>query len=147
MYRRILMPTDGSACAQQAIDQGLELAQMLGAHVTFLHVLENPLTVAYAAPEAMAYSSELHEGLRESAEQVLAEAKAQAERAGVEADTRLVEDRDPAEAIQDVEDDYDLVVMGTHGRRGVNRWMFGSVAEGAVRRSSKPFLLIRSQEA
>lgn len=146
MYQRILMPTDGSACAHQAMEQGLQLAKTLGASVTFLHALENPLSVAYAAPEAMAYSSELHEGLRESAEQVLAEAKALAEEAGVPAETILVEATDPSQAIREAEENFDLVVMGTHGRRGVDRWMFGSVAEGALRRSSKPFLLIRSQE-
>jgi len=146
MYRRILMPTDGSACANQAIDQGLELARRLGARVTFLHVLENPLTSGYATPETLPYSTQLYQDLKNAAQGVLEEAAERAKGAGVEAETMLVENRDPVQAIHDAEAEHDAVIMGTHGRRGFNRWMFGSVAEGALRRSDKPFLLIRTKE-
>ncbi len=146
MYRRILMPTDGSACANQAIEQGLELARRLESHVTFLHVLENPLTSGYATPETLPYSTQLYEDLKNAAQGVLEDAMRRATAAGVEADTRLVENRDPVQAIHEAEKDQDAVIMGTHGRRGFNRWMFGSVAEGALRRSDKPFLLIRTTE-
>lgn len=146
MYQHILMPTDGSACAHTAIREGLRLARVLGARVTFVHVLENPLSVAYAAPEAVAYSAQLQEDLRAGADRVLREAKALAEEAGVEAETRLLERHDPASAIREASEDFDLVVMGTHGRRGFDRWMFGSVAEGALRGSSKPFLLLRGDD-
>lgn len=144
MYERILMPTDGSGCARAAMRQGLELARQLGARVTFLHVVENPLVAGYAAPEALPYSAQLYQDLKKAASSILDEALAAAERAGVEAEARLVEDRRPPEAIREAEEDHDLVIMGTHGRRGVDRWMFGSVAEGALRRSSKPFLIVRA---
>jgi nucleotide-binding universal stress UspA family protein len=58
-----------------------------------------------------------------------------------------VDDRSPVQAILDAEREHDLVVMGTHGRRGFNRWMFGSVSEGALRRATKPFLVIRSPDS
>ncbi len=146
MYHKILMPTDGSASSDLALRQGLELAKQLGAEVTFLHVLENPLTAGYATPETLPYSAQLYQDLREAAVDLLDQAKVKAESAGVVATTVLLENHDPVQAIHAAEADHDLVVMGTHGRRGFNRWMFGSVAEGALRRSSKPFLLVRSQD-
>lgn len=146
MFDKILIPTDGSATAGKAARKGLELAKNLGSKVTFLHALENPLVAGYAAPEALPYSAQLYEDLKQAAEGILEDAKALGDKHGVKVDTKLVENRRPADAIHDLEDDYDLVILGTHGRRGVDRWMFGSVAEAAVRRSSQPYLLIRSDE-
>lgn len=146
MYRRILIPTDGSACARNALEQGVELARTLGAEVCFIHALESPFAAGYVAPEALPYSGQLYAEMRAAAEKLLAEAKELADARGVRADTQLVESRDPVEAIHQAEDDADLVVMGTHGRRGMRRWMFGSVAEGALRRSRKPYLLVHSDQ-
>lgn len=146
MYDRILMPTDGSGCARKATRKGLELARRLGSSVTFLHVLENPLVAGYAAPEALPYSAQLYQDLKQAGREILDEALASAERQGVEAYARLVENRRPADAIHEAEEDHDLVIMGTHGRRGMDRWMFGSVAEGALRRSEKPFMVIRASD-
>lgn len=143
MYRTILIPTDGSATSESAVEQGLELARLMRAEVTFLHVLENPLTSGYATPETLPYSAQLYQDLKASAAEILQRATDKAEKAGVTAKVNLVENRDPVQAIVDASKDFDAVVMGTHGRRGFNRWMFGSVAEGALRRSEKPFLMIR----
>lgn len=145
MYKRILMPTDGSALSEEAIRQGLELAAALNASVSFLYVLESPMTL-YQTPESISYLPQLYDDLREAADASLTRAAAMAEEAGVEHNIRLIEDSNPVDAISGVEPEYDLVVMGTHGRSGFNRWMFGSVAEGALRRATKPFLLIRHEE-
>ena len=147
MYTRILMPVDGSACAERAMGEGLRLAAELGAEVIFLHAIEDPITAGYATPESLPYAASLAEDLKKEAARVLLDAAERAERAGVRATTRLVEHRDPVDAIREAEVDADLVVMGTHGRRGVSRWIFGSVTEGALRRSGKPFLVVRSAEA
>jgi len=146
MYERILIPTDGSGCARTALRKGLELARQLGSSVTFLHVLENPLVAGYAAPEALPYSAQLYQDLKKAAGEILDEARSKAAEAGVEAHATMVENRRPADAIHEAEADHDLVIMGTHGRRGVDRWMFGSVTEGALRRSGKPFLVIRASD-
>lgn len=146
MYARILMPTDGSACAKQAIEEGLELAKQLGSEVTFLYALENPLTTGTASPESLPYSAQLWEDLKQMANESLEEAVNAAEALGVKAHAVRVDNRAPVQAILEAEKDHDLVVMGTHGRRGFNRWMFGSVSEGALRRATKPFLLIRSED-
>jgi nucleotide-binding universal stress UspA family protein len=147
MYARILMPTDGSPCATKAIHEGLALAKALGSEVTFLYALENPITAGTASPEALPYSAQLWEDLKGLADDALADAMRIAADAGVHATARRIDDRAPVQAIIDAEVDHDLVVMGTHGRRGFNRWMFGSVSEGALRRASKPFLVVRSDEA
>lgn len=143
MYQRILMPTDGSPTSDRAIEQGLELARLMGAEVTFLHVLENPLAAGYATPETLPYATQLYQDLKDSAASVLESALVKAKEAGVTASAKLVENRDPVQAITDAAKDNDAVVMGTHGRAGFNRWMFGSVAEGALRRSEKPFLMVK----
>ncbi len=143
MYRKILMPTDGSPTSDRALEQGLELARLMGAEVTFLHVLENPLSAGYSTPETLPYAAQLYQDLKDNAKSVLERALVRAQAAGVVASSQLVENRDPVQAITDVAKDFDAVVMGTHGRAGFNRWMFGSVAEGALRRSDKPFLMVR----
>ncbi len=143
MYRRILIPTDGSPCSDVAIDSGLGLAAELGAEVTFLHAVEPPLELA---AEAAPYAAQMYTDLLERGRDVLREAKDRATDGGVDADILLAERARAPRAILDIEDDYDLVVMGTHGRRGFNRWMFGSVAEEVLRRSTTPCLLIPSHD-
>jgi nucleotide-binding universal stress UspA family protein len=147
MYRRILVPTDGSACAMHAVHEAVQLAKRLGSDVTFLYALENPLTTGTATPESLPYSAQLWEDLKQTADEALHEATAAAEALGVTAIAKRVDNQAPVTAILAAAEDHDLVVMGTHGRRGFNRWMFGSVAEGALRRATKPFLLIRASDA
>jgi nucleotide-binding universal stress UspA family protein len=144
MYKRILMPTDGSTCSEAAIRQGLQLAKDLKAEVTFLYALEDPVTTIYA-PEVVSYQPELYEQLKKAAQDALDRAKKIADELGVSATLLLVERKHPTEAIHEAEKDYDLIVMGTHGRRGFNRWMFGSVAEGVLRRAKTPCLMLRSE--
>ncbi|HEX7001898.1 MAG TPA: universal stress protein [Trueperaceae bacterium] len=146
MFESILIPTDGSKTSEKAIEQGLALAKLSGGHVTFLHVLENPLTTGYATPESMPYAAQLYQDLRVSGKNILEASVAKARSMGVQATSKLVEDADPVGAITEASKDHDIIVMGTHGRRGFNRWMFGSVAEGALRRAEKPFLLVRSED-
>lgn len=147
MYERILMPIDGSRCSEHAVAEGLRLAEELGATIVFLHAIEDPLAAGYATPESLPYAAKLAEDLKSEGEGILDRAMTKAEEAGVAAERLLVEHRHPADAIKDAETTVDLVVMGTHGRRGMQRWMFGSVTEAALRRSSKPFLIVRTEEA
>ncbi len=146
MYKRILMPIDGSKTSEQAIHEGLELAKALGAQVTFLYAVEDPVATVYAMPEAVPYQPQLFQDLRKAAEDTLQHAKSLAEAVGVSSTTLLVERKHPVDAIREVEADTDLIIMGTHGRRGFNRMVFGSVAEGVLRRASTPCLLIRHEK-
>lgn len=146
MIRRILIPTDGSACSERAVRHGLELARALDAEVTFLFAIEDPTRTLFSAPELAPYHPGLFTSLKEDGEEALARARQLANRAGVISDTLLIERKRPVDAIHDVEADYDLVVLGTHGRRGFDRFVFGSVAEGALRRSEVPYLMVRGGE-
>lgn len=146
MYERILMPIDGSRCSEQAVSEGLRLAAELGATILFLHAIEDPLVAGYATPESLPYAAQLVEDLKSEGERILDGAVAWAADVGVLAERRLVERRHPWDAIHDAEAEVDLVVMGTHGRRGMERWMFGSVTERALRHATKPYLIVRSGE-
>lgn len=142
MYKSILIPVDGSAGSNVALEHGLNLAKMLGAKVTLLHAVENPLRV-YVVPETLAYNQELYDTLKKGGQDILAKAKAKADALGLQVETKFLEDSAPLEAILGNLQNCDLVVMGTHGRRGFDRWMFGSVAEGVLRHADKPCLMIR----
>jgi len=147
MYQRILIPIDGSTCSQIALQHGLELAHALGATVTLLHVLENPLTtslVGWMAPSPVTYSYQLLQDLRQAAQAILATALQQATRLSVAATTVLIEEDFPAAAILQQAADHDLVVMGTHGRRGLDRLFVGSITEGVLRQIPTPLLIIRA---
>jgi nucleotide-binding universal stress UspA family protein len=144
MYKHILVPTDGSKCSEEAVHRGLALAKQLGAEVTFLYAVEDP---AYDLPRAASYRQPFHDYLKQEAEISLRRAKTWADEAGVKATTKLVDHQQPVQAIHEAEKDVDLIVMGTHGRRGFNRFAFGSVAEGVLRRSAKPCLVIHTPSA
>lgn len=142
MYKRILMPTDGSNCSQQAIREGLEVAKNMGARVTFLYALENIGSSFWISPESVPYGLELLEDLKRVGSEALSKAAELAQAAGVEAETKLVEAR-PVEAILAEAKNHDLVVMGTHGRSGLDRFMLGSVTEAVLHRSERPVLVLR----
>jgi nucleotide-binding universal stress UspA family protein len=142
MYKRILMPIDGSACSAQAVEHGLNLARSVGAEVTFLYALLNPSS-AYGSPEAVPYYAlDFYENARSYGEDILLQAQARAEESGVLAEVMLCEWVHPVDAVLKAMADYDLVVMGSHGRSGVRRLLLGSVTEGVMRQSSKPLLVI-----
>lgn len=144
MYKKILMPTDGSACSQKAITEGLEVAKSMGASVTFLYAVENISSSLWISPESVPYGLELIEDLKRVGNEALSKASALAQEAGVEAETKLVEAR-PVEAILAESKNHDLIVMGTHGRSGLDRFMLGSVTEAVLHRSDKPVLVLRSK--
>lgn len=144
MYKKILMPTDGSACSQKAITEGLDVAKSMGASVTFLYAVENISSTLWISPESVPYGLELIEDLKRVGSEALSKASELAQAAGVEAETRLVEAK-PVEAILAEAKNHDLVVMGTHGRSGLDRFMLGSVTEAVLHRSDKPVLVLRSK--
>lgn len=139
MYRRILVPTDGSPCSEYAVKESLLLAKELGAEVTLLYVIEDP---GYETPRVAPFRQFFYDDLKQAGEQTLAHTQRWADDFGVMATTRLVDHQNAAEAIHIAEKDHDLTVIGTHGRRGFNRWAFGSVAEGVIRRAEKPCLVV-----
>jgi nucleotide-binding universal stress UspA family protein len=141
MYERILIPIDGSECSENTLGEALRLAKMFGGKVMLLHAVENPVTYIYAE-----YVYDLQQDLKKLGEEALKRAKTRCQEAGVEVTTKLVEDSHPVDAVLEAEKDIDLIIMATHGRRGMSRMVLGSVTEEVLRRSSLPHIVLRCHE-
>jgi nucleotide-binding universal stress UspA family protein len=145
-YKRILVAVDGSSASNKGLREALRLAKAGRARVCLLHVVnEFP---AFAAMDGLAAAAvDLVPALREGGKRILARAKAVASRAGVPASTVLRERIGGPAADWIVREARrqraDLIVLGTHGRRGVRRLVLGSDAEQVVRTASVPVLLVR----
>jgi nucleotide-binding universal stress UspA family protein len=144
MFERILVPTDFSEYSANATRVALDLAQRYNSTITLVHVDDS---LAFGFPEGYAAPADARKGLQEETERQLAAARADAliaRPAGVE--TRVLEGL-PASVICELAGSgFDLIVMGTHGRRGVARFLLGSVAEQVVRLAPCPVLTIRLPE-
>ena len=145
MYKRILVTVDGSATSNKALTAALQLAREGGAQVRLLHALDE---MAYFG--GVEYSGSIIEVARENAQKLLADAAALAESAGIDVDRKLVDQPgqrlghtvcDEARAWQ-----ADLIVVGTHGRRGIERVLLGSGAEQVIRLAPVPVLVVRADE-
>lgn len=149
MYSRILVPIDGSPTSQRGLDEALALAERLGASLQLLHVVDARLLVAelsaYAPPQ------QLLDDWRSSGDRLVADAVAAARKRGVPVDG--VVRCDPGLRVCDLivqearSSGAQLIVMGTHGRRGLRRMALGSDAELVLRESPVPVLLVRGPEA
>jgi len=147
MYNRILISTDGSELGQKGVDQGLALAKALGLEVTIVTVTE-PFQ-AYSTGFDVAWSeisiTEFSDGQRKMADAILATAKQSADRLGVAAETLHVPDAQIADAIIATarERGCGLIVMASHGRRGLGRLMLGSKTSEVLTHSTIPTLVVR----
>lgn len=148
MYKKILVPIDGSPASNRGLDEAITLAKDQGAELRLLHVLNEWLTIS---PDASGMAtSAAAEGLRESGNMILNEGEARARRGGLTAGTVLLEQIGlPVGAVilkHAEEWPADLLVCGTHGRRGVRRLVMGSDAEYILRHTRVPVLMVRSPE-
>lgn len=139
MYERILVPTDGSPEVDAVLDHAASLA---ATHDADLHVLYVINTAGYAGLPGDGAVGGLSAMMNEQGETALDRA---AERVGERLTERVLIEGTPSEEIIDYaeEADCDLVVMGTHGRGGIDRLLLGSVAERVVRTSPVPVLTVR----
>lgn len=148
MYERILVPIDGSDTAARGLDEAIRLAGRLQSQLVILHVLDDqPLLMEVALVENY---RDMMNRLKKEAEVLLRDAVARAAAAGVQAEARLREPTPARAAIAIVEEAAKsacrLIVMGTHGRRGIGRLAMGSDAELVLRSSPVPVLLVRQPE-
>lgn len=141
-FRRILCPTDFSVFSARALEHAIALAAWYGAALTVLHVL--PDTVVPASGLAyMASPMLMDPALREAIRADLSSLVAPARGMGLHADGELREGKPEAEVVRAAQDLHaDLVVMGTHGRSGFQRWVLGSVTETVLRRAPCPVLTV-----
>lgn len=146
MYKKILVAVDGSPASEAALRTALDLAKPMGATLRIVHAVDEA-TLNWDAE--FVNPSDIWNAMVQSGRRILEKAAAAAA-AEVPADTRLIEidttGRRIPEAIADEAAAWpaDLIVVGTHGRRGFSHMFLGSVAEGIVRVSTKPALLIRA---
>lgn len=146
MYTKILVPIDGSSVAVLGLEQAIGLAKQLGSRIRLIHIVnELPLV----PPEVTgATFDQVFDRLRDDGASLLKKAEADVRKAGIEVDTQLVEDAGSSAGERIVQEaaawHADLIVCGTHGRRGIRRIVIGSDAEQIVRSSSVPVLLVRA---
>ena len=141
MYETIVVPTDGSSQSDAAVDHAVELARHHGSEVHVLYVADSN------RDSLTTQGGEVVDALEQEVDQIVSEAVERAD-AGTDIAGEVLTG-DPVETILDYADsvDADLVVMGTAGRRGLDRFLLGSTTERVVRLSSVPVLTVRAQEA
>ncbi|MFC6731631.1 MULTISPECIES: universal stress protein [unclassified Haladaptatus] len=141
MYHNILIPTDGSEGTEKAVEQALDIAETYDATLHVLYVVD---TAAFAPEVDVAL---IIDSLQAHGERAVADIEAQAVEEGVVVETTIETGSPHREILRYVEDnDIDLVVMGTHGRTGLGRYLLGSVAEKVVRSSPAPCLTVRMRD-
>ncbi len=149
MYEHILVPIDGGDTSQRGLDEAIALAGKLDSTLHLLHVVDARLLIAEVS--VFAPPNQLLDDWRASGEKLLADAVAMARSRGVKADSKLL--CDPGLRVCDLilkeaaQAGVALIVMGTHGRRGLRRLTLGSDAELVLRESPVPVLLVRAPEA
>ncbi|KOX92410.1 universal stress protein UspA [Haloarcula rubripromontorii] len=137
MYDDILVPTDGSYGANAALEHGIEIASQWDATLHALYVVDTRL----------ARSGPLLETLRDEGRQAVRDVEVAGTQAGLTVVTEIAEGNPHEEILSYVsEHGIDMVIMGTHGRTGLDRVVMGSVAERVVRRSPVPVLTVRGEE-
>ena len=142
MYSEILLPTDGGPASAAATDHAVDLAAQVDARLHALYVLD---TTAYPALDAGAET--VQSALRAEGQAALDAVSETAAAAGVPVVSELVSATPHNGIIEYATDnDVDLVVMGTHGRTGLDRFLLGSVTERVVRTAETPVLTVRAAE-
>ncbi|HMN46361.1 MAG TPA: universal stress protein [Povalibacter sp.] len=145
MYQKILVPVDGSAPSLRGLHEAARLAKGCGASLKLVHVVNEFIFDPVYVP-ATAYEPVL-ESMRINGQRILATAAAIAREDGAQPETQLIETIGGSVARLILEAALqwraDLIVMGTHGRRGVSRAVLGSDAETVLRKATVPVLFVR----
>lgn len=136
---RILVPTDGSSHADTAVERAIELAKVLRKPVVAIYVVDHPSFQAFP-PESLLV--DVSDVIRKEAAHVLEKVRARAARDGVAIQVEIREGH-PADEIVRAATQKDLIVIATHGRRGLTRMLLGSVAETVIRHAACPVLVVR----
>jgi len=146
MFKRILVAVDGSHTSELALQEAIKLAGEVRAQLRIVHVVDNVnLNLSAEFPNP----SEIWDAMIKGGQAILHKAGAAANAAGIAVESGLIEidtlgHRIPEMIAADADAwPADLIVIGTHGRRGLSHLLLGSVAEGVVRVATKPVLLIR----
>ena len=148
MYKKILVPIDGSPTSNLGLNEAIKLAKDQGAKLRLFHVVDEYVAVS-GTDGTVPYAGDLLEALRQSGRKIIDKAEAVAKRSGLAAESVMLESFGGRAADFIVQQankwGADLIVLGTHGRRGVKRLVMGSDAEQVVRTARVPVLLVRAK--
>lgn len=146
MFKHILLPVDGSDTSMLAVDKAVGMAKAFGSKVTAVYVLD-PYPFASAGPDFAFGQAQYLSAVTNEAEQVLATVKQRFADQDVDVDTRSVDAYAVWKGIVDTSDDIgaDVIVMGSHGRKGVEKLMLGSVAQRVVSHAHNSVLIVHAK--
>jgi len=150
MYKRILVAIDDSFMTQRVLAKAIDLAKAHGAELCIAHAIDETI-LAHSNVESLAPApiGEVESQLRQAGQAFLEKAAATAKAAGLNPELKVVdsEKKHVSEILADTAEAWkaDLLVLGTHGRRGLERLFVGSVAERVVRRATCSVLLVRGE--
>ncbi len=145
MYKRILAPIDGSAASERGLREAIALARDQGATLRLLHVLDEFMPLV--DPSLWPGFEQLSQALSKEGHKLLAEGRTKASEQGLSVEVvqrGTLDNRAAAAIVAEARDSScDLIVMGTHGHRGMNRLLLGSDAVAVLQTSPVPVLLVR----
>jgi nucleotide-binding universal stress UspA family protein len=145
MYGRILIATDGSELSDKAVDQGLALAKAVGAKATILRVTSQPAPMVYEGIVVALPSDEIRDEIFKGVEAYFATLRVKASKVGIDIETIQIENDFPWQVIIDTARDKGagLIVMASHGRRGLSAVLLGSETQKVLTHSTIPVLVCR----
>lgn len=149
MYSKILVPIDGSETSNRGLAEAIRVAKLTGGRLKLMHVVDVQSFTGYSE---ISYSltPDIRALLKEAGEAILGSGRATVQAAGVPVETELLEGlaQRVCEGVVDTAQKWgaELIVVGTHGRRGLGRVMLGSDAEQIARTSAVPVLLVRGSD-
>lgn len=144
MFTHLLVPLDGSELAEIALPMANAIAERFGSKITLVRAVHLPPYIGDGLDFTDLYTN-LDQSMQQEAKEYLAQKQAGLLAAGITTDYHLVVGEPPADAILLAADELgvDAIVMSTHGRGGMMRWVFGSVADRVLQRAKVPILLSR----
>ncbi|MEJ8813183.1 universal stress protein [Variovorax ureilyticus] len=159
MYQRILVPIDGGPVSQRGLEEAVQIAKLTQGRLLLVHVIDE-LSLALAMDAQSGRAGSYLQSVRDEGARLLEDAKRGAQAAGIEVETALHERYGstvyPSVITESSVDETviaeakrwkaDLIVIGTHGRRGVSRLVLGSSAERILRSAPVPVLLVRAPD-
>ncbi|WP_440955108.1 universal stress protein [Methanosarcina sp. Mfa9] len=145
-YNRVMIATDGSELGRKAVHNGIEIARLSGAKVYAVYVVTSG--GRSAMPKDAGWEKAMKEHLRTEGEDATSFIEEKGKSAGVKVESVILEGNPGDELVKFADkNDIDLVVMGTQGKSGVQRFLLGSVAENVVRHSKNAVLVVRGEKA
>jgi nucleotide-binding universal stress UspA family protein len=146
-YRKIMVATDGSEPVRRAVETAVEIAKISGAKLYAVYVIASGgLSITY--PKDVGWERAALEYFRAEGKEATTYVENSGKAANVEVESVILQGSPANELVDFAErSDIDLIVMGTLGRTGIQRFLLGSVAENVVRHSKKPVLVVRGETA